>query len=83
MLEDRTKSLAAVQAKELAKEREKFRELQLSLQGIYYHSLLIASFLSLISSILTHLNSSEERKRSESFKEELECLRLDKNKVSL
>ncbi|CAN7085651.1 unnamed protein product [Brassica oleracea var. botrytis] len=57
MLEDRTKSLAAVQAKELAKEREKFRELQLSLQ--------------------------EERKRSESFKEELECLRLDKNKTSL
>ncbi|KAH0874261.1 hypothetical protein HID58_071623 [Brassica napus] len=83
MLEDRTKSLAAVQAKELAKEREKFRELQLSLQGIYYHSLLIASFLSLISSILTHLNSSEERKRSESFKEELESLRLDKNKTSL
>ncbi|CAN7052527.1 golgin candidate 3 isoform X1 [Brassica rapa] len=57
MLEDRTKSLAAVQAKELAKEREKFRELQLSLQ--------------------------EERKRSESFKEELESLRLDKNKSSL
>ncbi|CDY52011.1 BnaC06g42910D [Brassica napus] len=57
MLEDRTKSLAAVQAKELAKEREKFRELQLSLQ--------------------------EERKRSESFKEELESLRLDKNKTSL
>ncbi|KAG2252469.1 hypothetical protein Bca4012_100030 [Brassica carinata] len=57
MLEDRTKSLAAVQAKELAKEREKFRELQLSLQ--------------------------EERKRSESFKEELESLWLDKNKTSL
>ncbi|CAG7866158.1 unnamed protein product [Brassica rapa] len=57
MLEDRTKSLAAVQAKELAKEREKLRDLQLSLQ--------------------------EERKRSESFKEELESLRLDKNKTSL
>ncbi|KAF8108521.1 hypothetical protein N665_0108s0056 [Sinapis alba] len=57
MLEDRTKSLAAVQAKELAKEREKLRDLQLSLQ--------------------------EERKRSESFKEELDSLRLDKNKTSL
>ncbi|CAN7128815.1 unnamed protein product [Brassica rapa subsp. narinosa] len=57
MLEDRTKSLAAVHAKELAKEHAKFRELQLSLQ--------------------------EERKRSESFKEELESLRLDKNKTSL
>ncbi|KAJ4896344.1 Golgin candidate 3 [Raphanus sativus] len=57
MLEDRTKSLAAVQAKELAKEREKLRDLQLSLQ--------------------------EERKRSESFKEELESLRLDKHKTSL
>ncbi|KAG2258828.1 hypothetical protein Bca52824_078122 [Brassica carinata] len=57
MLEDRTKSLAAVQAKELAKEREKLSDLQLSLQ--------------------------EERKRSESFKEELESLRLDKNKTSL
>ncbi|KAL0714957.1 hypothetical protein Bca4012_021936 [Brassica carinata] len=57
MLEDRTKSLAAVQAKELAKEREKLRDLQLSLQ--------------------------DERKRSESFKEELESLRLDKNKTSL
>ncbi|KAG2260857.1 hypothetical protein Bca52824_080151 [Brassica carinata] len=57
MLEDRTKSLAAVQAKELAKEREKLRDLQLSLQ--------------------------EERKRSDSFKEELESLRLDKNKTSL
>lgn len=29
------------------------------------------------------LLSSEERKRSESFKEELESMRLDKNKVSL
>ncbi|CDY53912.1 BnaA07g38200D [Brassica napus] len=57
MLEDRTKSLAAVHAKELAKEHAEFRELQLSLQ--------------------------EERKRSESFKEELESLRLDKNKTSL
>lgn len=34
MLEDRTKSLAAVHAKELAKEREKLRDLQVSLQGI-------------------------------------------------
>lgn len=34
MLEERTKSLAAVQAKELAKEREKLRDLQVSLQGI-------------------------------------------------
>ncbi|KAG2252470.1 hypothetical protein Bca52824_082606 [Brassica carinata] len=57
MLEDRTKSLAAVQAKELAKERERLRDMQLSLQ--------------------------EERKRSESFMEELESLRLDKNKTSL
>ncbi|ESQ43922.1 hypothetical protein EUTSA_v10005812mg [Eutrema salsugineum] len=57
MLESRTKSLAAVQAKELAKEREKIRDLQLSLQ--------------------------EERKRSESFKEEIESLRLDKKKTSL
>ncbi|CAH8354057.1 unnamed protein product [Eruca vesicaria subsp. sativa] len=57
MLEDRTKSMAAVQAKELAKEREKLRDLQLSLQ--------------------------EERKRSESFKAELNSLRLDKNKTSL
>ncbi|CAH2063217.1 unnamed protein product [Thlaspi arvense] len=57
MLEDRTKSLEAVQAKELAKERAKLRDLQLSLQ--------------------------EERKRSESFKEEIESLRLDNNKTSL
>jgi|APAra0007618328_1042625.scaffolds.fasta_scaffold10026_4 hypothetical protein len=34
MLEDRTKSMAAVQATELAKEREKLRDFQLSLQGI-------------------------------------------------
>lgn len=34
MLEDRTKSLEAVQATELAKERENLRDLQLSLQGI-------------------------------------------------
>lgn len=34
MVEERTKSLAAVQAKELAKEREKLRDVQLSLQGI-------------------------------------------------
>ncbi|VVB06512.1 unnamed protein product [Arabis nemorensis] len=47
----------AVQAKELAKEREKLRDLQVSLQ--------------------------EEWKRSESFKEELESLRLDKKKTSL
>ncbi|CAA7023078.1 unnamed protein product [Microthlaspi erraticum] len=57
MVEERTKSQAAVQAKELAKEREKLRHLQLSLQ--------------------------EEKKRSDSFKEELESLRLDKNKTSL
>ncbi|KAL0866137.1 hypothetical protein Bca101_045255 [Brassica carinata] len=57
MLEDRTKSLAAVQAKELAKERETLRDMHLSLQ--------------------------EERKRSESFMEDLESLRLDKNKTSL
>ncbi|KAG2324642.1 hypothetical protein Bca52824_007370 [Brassica carinata] len=70
MLEDRTKSLAAVQAKELAK--------RYILSSVAY-----CFFLSLISSILTHLYSSEERKRSESFMEELESLRLDKNKTSL
>uniref|UniRef100_A0A1J3IKS7 Golgin candidate 3 n=1 Tax=Noccaea caerulescens TaxID=107243 RepID=A0A1J3IKS7_NOCCA len=57
MLEKRTKSLAAVQAKELAKEREKLRDLQLSLQ--------------------------EEQKRNDSFKVEIESLRLDKNKTSV
>ena len=37
MLEDRTKSLAAGQAKELAKERKKLRDIQLSLHGMQYH----------------------------------------------
>ncbi|KAJ4884901.1 Uncharacterized protein Rs2_34994 [Raphanus sativus] len=58
MLEDRTKSLAAVQAKELAKERKKAKR-----------------YAAFSAGILTHLNSSEERKRSESFEEELESLR--------
>ncbi|CAN8254020.1 unnamed protein product [Cochlearia groenlandica] len=79
VLENRTKSLAAVQAKELAKEREKLRDLQLSLQGIYNiffcNSFIYYSYLPLL--------SSEERKRSESFSEELKSLRLDKNKISL
>jgi DNA repair exonuclease SbcCD ATPase subunit len=55
MLEERTRSMASAQARELEKEREKSANLQILLQ--------------------------EERKQNETFKEELQSLRLDKEKT--
>ncbi|XP_010518283.1 PREDICTED: golgin candidate 4-like [Camelina sativa] len=55
MLEERTRSMASAQARELEKEREKSAILQISLQ--------------------------EGQKHNESFKEELQSLRLDKEKT--